>query len=102
MLLIMEESKINKVDLHEMKAFVLYTHSRPVKKVKYNRDGDMFFTCSDDKTICAWNKDIEMVGAYQGPGAIKSFDISYNTEYIVGAFTTEGFGIFEAPTGKLI
>jgi len=98
----MEESKISKADLQDMKAFVLYTHSRPVKKVKFNRDGDMFFTCSDDKTICAWSSEIKMVGAYQGPGAIKSLAVSYNTEYIVGAFTTEGFGIFDAPTGEMI
>ena len=43
-----------------------------------------------------------MMGAYDGPGACKSCAISYNTEYIVGCYVTEGFCIYAAPTGELI
>ena len=85
-----------------MKSYTLWSHERPIKKIRFNRDGDMFFTCSDDKRICAWSKDLTMMGAYDGPGACKSCAISHNTEYIVGCYVTEGFCIFEAPTGTMI
>lgn len=39
----------------DVKAFALYGHSRPVKKLRFNRDGDMFFTCAEDKLIIAWD-----------------------------------------------
>lgn len=44
-------------DYKDVKAFVLPGHSRPVKKIRFNRDGDMFFTCGDDRSIIAWDKD---------------------------------------------
>lgn len=44
-------------DETEMRAFALYGHSRPVKQIKFNRDGDLFFTCSDDKQIIVWDQD---------------------------------------------
>lgn len=37
-----------------------------------------------------------------GDGACKSITISHNTEWVVGAFTTEGFHAFNAMTGERI
>lgn len=87
-------------EYREMKAFALHGHTRPVRKIKFNRDGDMFFTCGDDKYICAWTKELKKVGVIEGPGAVKSLAISYNTEYLVGAFTTEGMAIYDVRTGE--
>ena len=94
--------RVDKEDYSEMKAFSLHGHTRPVKRVRFNRDGDMFFTCSDDKTICAWTLDMKKVGVYEGPGACKNLAVSYDTEYIVGAFSTEGFAVFNATNGELL
>lgn len=83
------------------KQFLLQGHSRPVKSVKYNTDGDMFFSCSDDKLIIAWsNENAEKMGVYEGPSACKSLAVSKNTEYVIGAYSMEGVVIYEAMTGK--
>lgn len=85
------------------KQFLLQGHSRPVKMVKYNKDGDMFFTCSHDKRIIAWdNEHAEKVGVYEGPSACKSLAISKHTEYVIGAFSMEGVVVYEAMTGNQI
>lgn len=60
----------------------------------------MFFTCGDDKLIIAWDLEANKLGVYVGTGACKSLAISYNTEFIAGAFSTEGVEIFDASTGK--
>lgn len=88
------------IDYKDVRAFTLHGHSRPVKKMKFNRDGDMFFTCSDDKLMIAWDLEANKMGVYQGTGACKSLAVSYNTEFIAGAFSTEGVEIFDAQTGK--
>jgi translation initiation factor 3 subunit I len=89
-------------DYKDVRAFALYGHTRPVKKIRFNRDGDMFFTCGDDKLMNAWDLDGNRIGVYYGTGACKSFAISYNTEFIVGAFSTEGVEVFDALTGKSV
>jgi translation initiation factor 3 subunit I len=87
----------------QVKQFSLNGHSRPVKMVKYNTDGDMFFTCSDDKLIIGWsNETAEKLGTYEGQGACKSLDVSRHTEYVVGGYAVEGVTIFEAETGEEI
>lgn len=94
---------IASIEHSQAKQFALNGHSRPVKMVRYNFDGDMFFTCSDDKQIIAWsNEGAEKLGIYEGKGACKSLAVSRHTEYIVGGYAIEGVAIFEAQTGELI
>lgn len=86
-----------------VKQFSLNGHTRPVNMVRYNKDGDIFFTCSNDKNIIAWdNESAEKIGVYEGPGACKSLEVSKNTEYVIGAFGMEGVVIYDAPTGESI
>lgn len=96
-------SKQKSAEHSTMKQFNLNGHSRPVRKVKYNHDGDMFFTCSDDKLIIAWsNFNAKKMGVYEGPSACKSLEVSRHTEHVIGAFGLDGVLIFEAETGKEI
>jgi translation initiation factor 3 subunit I len=86
-----------------VKQFSLNGHSRPVNMVLYNKDGDMFFSCSNDKLIIAWdNETAEKVGVYEGPSACKSLAISKNTEYVIGSYGMEGIVIYEALTGNKV
>lgn len=84
-----------------MRQFVLNDHTRPVRMIKYNRDGDIFVTCSDDKEIIVWdNDDCTVIGNFTGPAACKSISLSYNSDYVVGAFTTEGIRVYSLNEGK--
>jgi len=38
-----------------MQPIYLTGHSRPVRKVMFNYDGDLLFTCSDDGKVCMYN-----------------------------------------------
>ena len=40
-----------------MRPLLLQGHERPLTQIKYNRDGDLLFSCSKDKTICVWYAD---------------------------------------------
>ena len=42
------------------------------------------------------------LGIYLGDGACKSLAVTYNTEWVAGAFTTEGIHIFNALTGEWV
>jgi translation initiation factor 3 subunit I len=83
-----------------VKQFSLNGHTRPVRMVRYNRDGDMFFTCSDDNLIVAWdNETAQKLGVYERKSACKSMAVSRNTEYVVGSYALEGINIFHAIDG---
>ena len=50
-----------------MKPLLLQGHERSLTQIKYNREGDLLFSCSKDKTICVWYSDNgERLGTYDG------------------------------------
>lgn len=84
-----------------MKPFVIHSHERPVRMVKFNPDGDLFFSCSDDSRIYMYRtSDGEVIGKFEDKGASKSFDITYDSEYVIGTFSGCGVSIFKAETGN--
>lgn len=84
-----------------MQPIYLRGHERPVRKVLYNNDGDLLFTCSDDKTInCYRTSDCMCVGVYHTKDACKSIDVTTDSKYVIAANTTQGYQIFETSTGK--
>jgi len=49
-----------------MKPLCLKGHERSITKIKYNRDGDLLFSASKDKTPCVWFADNgERLGTYE-------------------------------------
>ncbi|CDW80688.1 eukaryotic translation initiation factor 3 subunit i-like [Stylonychia lemnae] len=86
-----------------MQPIYLTGHSRPVRKVMFNFDGDMLFTCSDDGKVCMYNSyDQSRVGVFNVNQAVKSIDVSKDTKYLLASSTTEGYQIFDCMTGQLI
>lgn len=86
-----------------MQPIYLTGHSRPVKKVMYNFDGDMLFTCSDDGTVCMYSTyDCTRIGVFKVKEAVKSIDVSKDTKYLLAAATTFGYCIFNATTGEML
>ena len=86
-----------------MQPIYLTGHSRPVRKVMYNFDGDMLFTCSDDGKVCMYStSDCSRVGVFSVKEAIKSIDVSKDTKFLLAAATTFGYCIFDVMTGNLL
>lgn len=79
----------------KMQPIYLTGHSRPVRKCEYNWDGDLLFTCSDDKKVCMYNtRDYSRIGVFDVQEACKSFNVSKDSKYLLAASTTHGFVIF--------
>jgi WD40 repeat protein len=86
-----------------MQPIYLTGHSRPVRKVMFNHDGDMLFTCSDDGKVCMYSTfDCSRVGVFNVKEAIKSIDVSKDTKYLLAAATTFGYCIFDVMTGTML
>lgn len=50
-----------------MRPLLLQGHERSLTQIKYNREGDLLFSCSKDKSVCVWYIDNgERLGTYEG------------------------------------
>lgn len=86
---------------NSIQAVWLMGHSRPVRQVKHNFDGDLLFTCSDDKTICMYDTfQCARAGVFYNEDACTSIDITVDSKYLIACATTIGANIFEVGTGK--
>ena len=84
-----------------MQPIYLTGHSRPVRKVMYNFDGDLLFTCSDDGNVCMYSSyDQSRIGVFSLKEAIKSMDVTKDSKYVLAAGTTFGFCIFNTMNGE--
>jgi len=67
---------------------MLKGHEGPITKVKYNKEGDILFSCArKDKTPCAWYSDNgERIGTYEGhEGAVWDIDVNWSTTQLLTA-----------------
>jgi translation initiation factor 3 subunit I len=50
-----------------MKPIVLQGHARSITQIKYNREGDLLFSCSKDQKPCVWySLNGERLGTFNG------------------------------------
>ncbi len=67
-----------------MKPFVLKGHERPINVVKFNYDGDLFFSACAEGKINLWEAYTgERIGSYKAKSAVKSIDVDFNSEHLV-------------------
>ena len=86
-----------------MQPIYLTGHSRPVQKVQFNYDGDLLFTCSDDKSVCMYSTQmLNRVGLFQINDSCKSIDVTKDSKYLFATATTKGIKIFNVANGDLI
>ena len=73
-------------------------HNRPIRMMKFNREGDFLFSCSDDATVCVWKilPSPTLLGKIKCKSAIKSMDVDYLTKYVITAEAARGVGIYNA------
>ncbi len=64
--------------LKAMRPILMKGHERPLTFLKYNRDGDLLFSCAKDHTPTVWFADNgERLGTYRGHnGAVWCCDVS--------------------------
>ena len=83
-----------------MQPVYLTGHSRPVHKVIFNHDGDLLFSCSDDKSVCMYKTDtLERVGLFQINDACKSIDVTADSKLLFATATIQGIKVFDCSDG---
>lgn len=83
-----------------MQPIYLTGHSKPVLKVQFNYDGDLLFTCSNDKTVCMYNTYLlERTGLFQINDSCKSMDVTKDSKILLATATTIGVKIFDVQNG---
>ncbi|KAL2934349.1 Eukaryotic translation initiation factor 3 subunit I [Bienertia sinuspersici] len=68
-----------------MRPILMKGHERPLTFLKYNRDGDLLFSCAKDHNPTVWFADNgERLGTYHGHnGAVWSCDISFDSSRLL-------------------
>lgn len=86
-----------------MKPLLLRGHEKPINVVKFNLDGDLFFTGSMDRRVNLWAAYTgERIGSYYCCSAVKSLDVTDDSKYMISASLTGSLEFWEVLTGKLI
>lgn len=86
-----------------MKFLVVRAHERPVLRVLPNHDGDIFLSCSNDKTVRVFRTATgEQLMTLECGGAVNYIDLTYDSEYLVTATGNMRVSIWELWTRKKI
>ena len=98
-----------------IKPLVLQGHSKPVTRVRVNRDGDLLFTSAKNSSPCVWFvENGERVGTYEGhqvravflsqrrrQGAVSDLDVSWDSRVLITAGGgDETVRIWDVETGQ--
>jgi len=85
-----------------MRPLLLKGHERPLTFVKYNREGDLLFTCAKDHTPTVWFGDDGMrLGTYKGHnGAVWTCDVTYDSAKLFTASADTTVKLWDVKTGQ--
>jgi translation initiation factor 3 subunit I len=85
-----------------MRPILLKGHSRSLTMIKYNRDGDLLFSCAKDHQPNVWYSDSgERLGTYVGhQGAVWACDVSYHSERLLTAAADASVKLWDVQTGE--
>lgn len=86
-----------------MKLIELRGHEKPVNFVKFNQDGDLFFTGAAEKRVNLWrNHTFERIGSYKTQSAVKALDVTDDSRYLITGSLEGTMQVFEVDGGKSI
>jgi len=86
-----------------MKPLILQGHSRPIKDIKFNKDGDFIFTGSNDRLITLWSSETgERIGTFPHSAAVNSMSVTLDSKYLISGDNTGGCYVWEINTGNLL
>lgn len=85
-----------------MRPILAKGHERPLTYIKFNREGDIFFSCAKDHHPTLWYTDSgERIGTYLGHnGAVWSCDVTRDTRRLVTASADTTFKLWDVQSGK--
>lgn len=81
---------------------ILRGHSRPLTCVKFNREGDLLFTCAKDHKPCVWYSDNgERLGTYNGhTGTVWDCDMDWTSKKLLTGSADAHAILFDLESGK--
>jgi translation initiation factor 3 subunit I len=86
-----------------MKPIILQGHSRPIKDLKFNKDGDFLFSASNDRFITLWASETgERIGTFQHSAAVNTMSITNDSKILISGDNTGGCYFWEINTGALL
>jgi len=85
-----------------MKPFLLKGHERPLTFIRYNREGDIIFSCGKDGLVTQWFSDCgKRAGVYRGHvGTVNNCDINQGCRRLFTASADSTLRIWEVSKGK--
>ncbi|KAE8687281.1 Eukaryotic translation initiation factor 3 subunit I [Hibiscus syriacus] len=84
-----------------MRPILMKGHERPLTFLKYNRDGDILFSCAKDHTPTVWFADNgERLGTYRGHnGAVWTCDVSRDSMRLLTGSADQTAKLWNVQTG---
>lgn len=87
-----------------MRPFLMKGHERPLTFLKYNRQGDLLFSCAKDHTPTVWFADNgERLGTYNGhKGAVWCCDVSRDSRRLITGSADRSAKLWDVKSGTLL
>jgi translation initiation factor 3 subunit I len=86
-----------------MKPIILQGHSRPIRDIKFNREGDLLFTGSNDRYVTLWASETgERIGTYYHAAAVINMGVTLDSKLLVSGDATGGLYFWEVSSGTLL
>ncbi|XP_055332647.1 eukaryotic translation initiation factor 3 subunit I-like [Paramacrobiotus metropolitanus] len=95
-----------------MKPILLHGHDRAITQVKYNREGDLFFSCSKDKYPVVWfSANGERLGTFGSEqqsindrhnGAVWTIDVDWESHKVITGSGDASWRLWDCETGRTV
>lgn len=83
--------------------YILTGHTRDVSHVAFNHEGDIFFSCSKDKTCQAWyTQEGKRLGSYDLQAAVTCCEPTLNSKFLLTSSSDGNASVFDIETGALL
>ncbi|KAG6331068.1 hypothetical protein ID866_8020, partial [Astraeus odoratus] len=83
---------------------LLQGHERSLTQIKFNKEGDLLFSCSKDHVINVWfSHNGERLGTYDGHnGAVWTIDVDSQSKYLVSGSADNQLRLWNVSNGKCL